>query len=136
MGLFERLFRRRTTVVHDTHGYGDAHISVTKRFGRGPLVELNLPEAYALGMLLRADLDKLGPFDQVGAETIRIAERYIEVISAQPGREREVVEMRAWLASVRPAGPDWGSVLNGFGLPNGGVVKPDPPRRRGKRKKR
>jgi hypothetical protein len=132
MGLFERLFRRRTTAVHDTHGYGDAHISVTRRFGREPLVELELPEAYALGLLLRADLDKLGPFDRVGAETIQIAERYVEVISADPARAREVVEMRAWLASVRPTEPDWGSIISG--LQGGGLASEKD--KRGKRKKR
>ena len=91
------LFRRRKTEF-DTGGFGDAHISVTKRPGDVPLVEVQLPQAYALGLAVQAKGETLGPRHP---ETVRAAEKYLRAISGMPERVREARELRAWIAHVR-----------------------------------
>jgi hypothetical protein len=92
------LFRRRKTDVFDTGGFGDAHISVTKRRGDVPLVEVQLPPAYALGLAVQAKGEQLGPRHP---ETVRAAEKYLMAITGMPERAQEARELRAWIDHVR-----------------------------------
>jgi hypothetical protein len=92
------LFRRRKTDVFDTGGFGDAHISVTKRRGDVPLIEVQLPQAYALGLAVQAKGEQLGPRHP---ETVRAAEKYLMAITGMPERAQEARELRAWIAHVR-----------------------------------
>jgi hypothetical protein len=95
MGLFRR--RKKTSTTH-LDGFGDAHVTVSKRRGKVPLVEVEVPQAWALGIAAQEKGRQLGP---THPEYIRAVERYLDAISVLPGHAEEARGLRQWLAQVR-----------------------------------
>ncbi|MFI7638783.1 hypothetical protein [Nonomuraea sp. NPDC049400] len=93
-----RWLRRRSSESVRLGDYGDAYVSVTKRPGDSPQVEIELPEAYARLVEFQVKTDDLGPLHD---ETLLAAHRYATTIGRIPAKRPDAIALLEWLVDMQ-----------------------------------